>query len=138
MNRESNNIDHQPKSQGALQRFHQTLKNIRSYCFESDKYVDEGIHLFFLQLGNLYRNLLVLAHLSFWAHCSWTLKFLKREILSPEDTPFNLLQYVSDFRNKLLKACEAVRSSLKSIQGKMIQIYDKNTKERSFNLEIRF
>ena len=71
---------YRPKSQGALQRFHQTLKNIRSYCFESDKYVDEGIHLLFLQLGNLYRNLLVLAHLSFWAHCSWTLKFLKREI----------------------------------------------------------
>ena len=35
-----------PESQGALERFHQTLKNmIRSYCFDIDKDWDEGIHL---------------------------------------------------------------------------------------------
>ena len=35
-----------PKSQGALERFHQTLKNmIRSYCFDTEKEWDEGIHL---------------------------------------------------------------------------------------------
>ena len=44
----------------------------------------------------------------------------------------NLLQYVSDFRSKLSKACEAAKSNLKSTQGKMKQNYDKNTKERSF------
>ena len=35
-----------PESQSALDRFHQTLKNmIRSYCFEIEKDWDEGIHL---------------------------------------------------------------------------------------------
>ena len=35
-----------PESQGALERFHQTLKNmIRSYCFDTEKGWDEGIHL---------------------------------------------------------------------------------------------
>ena len=35
-----------PESQGALERFHQTLKNmIRTSCFESDKDWDEGVHL---------------------------------------------------------------------------------------------
>ena len=35
-----------PKSQGALERFHQTLKNmIRSYCFDTEKDWGEGIHL---------------------------------------------------------------------------------------------
>ena len=35
-----------PESQGALERFHQTLKNmIRSYCFDKEKNWDEGIHL---------------------------------------------------------------------------------------------
>ena len=35
-----------PESQGALERFHQTLKNmIRSYCFDTEKDWDEGIHL---------------------------------------------------------------------------------------------
>ena len=46
-----------PESQGALERFHQTLKNmIRSYCFDTEKDWDEGIHL---QSENLYKNLLV-------------------------------------------------------------------------------
>ena len=54
-----------PESQGALERFHQTLKNmIRSYCFDKEKDWDEGVHFLLLQLGNLYRNLLVLAHLN--------------------------------------------------------------------------
>ena len=36
-----------PESQGALERFHHTLKNMtRSYCFDSKKDWDEGIHLF--------------------------------------------------------------------------------------------
>ena len=35
-----------PKSQGASERFHQTLKNmIRSYCFDTEKDWDKGIHL---------------------------------------------------------------------------------------------
>ena len=35
-----------PESQGALERFHKTLKNMmRSYCFGTEKDWDEGIHL---------------------------------------------------------------------------------------------
>ena len=46
-----------PESQGALERFHQTLKNIiKSYCCDTKKDWDEGIHL---QSENLYKNLLV-------------------------------------------------------------------------------
>ena len=43
-----------------------------------------------------------------------------------------LLQYVSDFQSKLLTACEASKSNLKSTQGKIKQNYDKNTKEQLF------
>ena len=47
-----------PESQGALERFHQTLINmIRSYCFDTEKGWDEGLHLLLLQLGNLYKSL---------------------------------------------------------------------------------
>lgn len=35
-----------PQSQGALERFHQTLKNMmEAYCFEESKDWDEGVHL---------------------------------------------------------------------------------------------
>ena len=89
---------------------------------------------YFLQLGNLYRSLLVpaLFELVFGHTVRGPLKFLKEKFLSQEDTPLNLLQNVSDFRSKLLKACEAAKLNLKSTQGKMKQNYDKNTKERSF------
>ena len=60
------------------------------------------------------------------------LKLLKEKFLSQEDTPMNLLQYVTDFRSKLLTACEAAKSNLKKAQGKKKQNFDKNTKERSF------
>ena len=34
------------ESQGALERFHQTLKNmLRAYCANNDKDWDEGVHL---------------------------------------------------------------------------------------------
>ena len=47
------------------------------------------------------------------------LKLFKDKFLSQEDTPLNLLQYVSHFRIKLLTACEAAKSNLKKAQGKM-------------------
>ena len=35
-----------PQSQGDLERWHQTLKNMmRMYCFETEKDWDDGIHL---------------------------------------------------------------------------------------------
>ena len=35
-----------PESQGALERFHQTLKTmLRTYCVEQEKEWDEGVHL---------------------------------------------------------------------------------------------
>ena len=35
-----------PESQGDLERFHQTLKNmIRTYCLEHQKDWDEGVHM---------------------------------------------------------------------------------------------
>ena len=81
---------------------------------------------YFLQLGNLYRNHLDLAQLNTVRE---PLKLLKEKFLSQEDTPLNLLQYVSDFQSKLLKAREGAKLNLKSTQGKMKEV---------LNLEIRF
>ena len=49
-----------PESQGALERFHQTLKYmIRSSCFDTEKDWDEGIHLLLFAFRKPDRNLLV-------------------------------------------------------------------------------
>ena len=60
------------------------------------------------------------------------LKFFEEKFLSDDDSSLNLLQYVSDFKNRLSKACEAARSNLKSAQSKMKLHYDENAQDRSF------
>ena len=60
------------------------------------------------------------------------LKLLKYFFFSDDDSSLNLLQYVSDFRNRLSKACEAAQSNLKSVQSKMKIHYDENAQDKSF------
>ena len=124
-----------PESQGALERFHQTLKNmIRSYGFDTEKDWDEGIHLLIFAVRESVQESLGFSpfELVFSHTVRGPLKLLKEKFLSQEDTPLNLLRYVSDFRSRLLTACEAAKSNLKKAQGKMNQNFDKNTKDRSF------
>ena len=60
------------------------------------------------------------------------LKLLKETFLSDDDSSLNLLQYVADFKNRLLKACETARSNLKSAKSKMKLHYDENAQDRNF------
>ena len=124
-----------PESQGALERFHQTLKNmIRSYCFDTEKDWDEGIHLLLFAVRESVQESLGFSpfELVFGHTVRGPLKLLKEKFLSDDDSSLNLLQYVSDFKNRLSKACDAARSNLKSTQSKMKIRYDENAKDRNF------
>ena len=124
-----------PESQGALERFHQTLKNmIRSYCFDTEKDWDEGIHLLLFAVRESVQESLGFSpfELVFGHTVRGPLKLLKEKFLSDDDSSLNLLQYVSDFKNRLSKACEAARSNLKSAQIKMKLRYDENAQDRNF------
>ena len=123
------------ESQGALERFHQTLKNmIRSYCYDTEKDWDEGIHLLLFAVRESVQESLGFSpfELVFGHTVRGPLKLLKEKFLSDDDSSLNLLQYVSDFKNRLSKACEAARSNLKSAQSKMKLCYDENTQDRNF------
>ena len=101
-----------PESQGALERFHQTGKNmIRSYCFDTEKDWDEGIHILLFAVRESVQASLGFSpfELVFGHTVRRPLKFLKEKFVSQEDTPLNLRQCVSDFRCKLLTACEAAK-----------------------------
>ena len=124
-----------PESQGALERFHQTLKNmIRSYCFDTEKDWDEGIHLLLFAVRESVQESLGFSpfELVFGHSVRGPLKLLKEKFLSNDETPLNLLQYVSDFRNRLSRACEVARSNLKKSQGKMKARYDNHVIDRKF------
>ena len=124
-----------PESQGALERFHQTLKNmIRSYCFDTETDWDEGIHLLLFAVRESVQESLGFSpfELVFGHTVRGPLKLLKEKFLSDDDSSLNLLQYVSDFKNRLSKACDAAQSNLKSAQSKMKIRYDENAKDRNF------
>ena len=93
-----------PESQGALERFHQTLKNmIRSYCFDANRDWDEGVHLLLFAVRESVQESLGYSpfELVFGHSVRGPLKLFKEKLLSHDDVSLNLLQYVSDFRTKL-------------------------------------
>ena len=86
---------------------------IRSYCFDTEKDWDEGIHILLFAVRESVQES---QYRSIRPQGSWTFKTVKREISSQEDTPLNLLQYVSDFQSKLLTACGAAKSNLLEVK----------------------
>ena len=107
---------------------------IRSYCFDTEKDWDEGIHLLLFAVRESVQESLGFSpfELVFGHSVRGPLKLLKEKFLSNDETPLNLLQYVSDFRNRLSRACEVARSNLKKSQGKMKARYDNHVIDRKF------
>ena len=125
-----------PESQGALERFHSTLKNmIRTYCLDNEKNWDEGISLLFFAVRESIQDSLGFSsfELVFGHSVCGPLKLLKENWLSENTKSLNLLDYVSKFRDKLKKACELVQQNLKNSQSKMEVLYDKKLQNRVFN-----
>ena len=107
---------------------------IRSYCFDTEKDCDEGIHLLLFAVRESVQESLGFSpfELVFGHSVRGPLKLLKEKFLSNDETPLNLLQYVSDFRNRLSRACEVARSNLKTSQGKMKARCDSHIIHRKF------
>ena len=123
-----------PESQGALERFHQTLKNMmRTYCTENKKDWDEGIHLLLFASRESVQDSLGYSpsELIFGHTVRGPLKLLKEQFMS-EDKPHDLLTYVCTFKDRLQNACEIANNNLKQTQKDMKSRYDKNTKVRVF------
>ena len=124
-----------PESQGALERFHQTLKNmIRSYCFYTNRDWDEGVNLLLFAVRETVQESLGYSpfELVFGHSVRGPLKLFKEKLISHDDVSLNLLQYVSDFRTKLSNACEMAKANLKSAQNSMKNRYDQNSVSRTF------
>ena len=129
------------ESQGALKRFHQTLKNmIHSYCFDTEKDWHEGIHLLFFAVCKSVQESLGFSpfELGFGHTVRGKLKLLKEKFLSDEDFKLNLLEYVSKFRHRLSSACDLARHNLQTAQSEIKRRYDKRARQRHSMQGIRF
>ena len=126
-----------PSKSRCLRKISPDIKNmIRSYCFDTEKDWDEGIHFLLFAVRESVQESLGFSpfELGFGHSVRGPLKLLKEKFLSNDETPLNLLQYVSDFRNRLSRACEVARSNLKKSQGKMKAITVVNTVPQESNV----
>ena len=124
-----------PESQGALERFHQTLKNMMgTYCLETEKDWDDGVHLLLFAARESVQESLGFNpfELVFGHNVRGPLNLLKDKLLSDSGMSLDVSQYVADFRIKLSKACELAKKNLQSAQKCMKNQYDKNCVSRKF------
>ncbi|KAK3092929.1 hypothetical protein FSP39_008989 [Pinctada imbricata] len=123
-----------PESQGALERFHQTLKTMmKTYCHQYGKDWDEGVHLVLFAAREAVQESLGFSpfDLVFGHTVRGPLKLLKEKWLT-ETSDLNLLDYVSNFKEKLYNACKLAQENLKTSQMKMKTWYDKDARNRVF------
>ena len=124
-----------PESQGALERYYQTLKTmLRAYCTENPEGWDKGIPLLLFATRDASSEStgytpfeLVYGH-----EVRGPLKLVKEKMLGGEggEAP-NLLDYVSSFRERLFTACEVARDHLKGAQESMKAQFDRKAQVRT-------
>ncbi len=137
------NIKHQvssayhPQSQGAIERFHQTIKSmLRTFCVDHEKEWDEHVPLLLFAVRNTTQASLGFSpsELVFGHTVRGPLKILQEQILSssrPSSTT-NVLDYVSAFRECLHTVWKLAKHSRSSVQSQMKSHYDQKAVSRSF------
>ena len=93
---------------------------IRSYCFDTEKDWDEGIHLLLFAVRESVQESLGFSpfELVFGHTVRGPLKLLKEKFLSNDDSSLNLLQYVSDFKTDCLELVRLLGPILSQHKGK--------------------
>lgn len=118
-----------PESQGAIERFHQTLKSmLKKYCLSSGKEWDDGVPLVLFAVREATQESLGFspADLVFGHTVRGPLKVLKDGMLNDtKSSQQNVLDYVSRFRERLHNACSFARKSLSTAQEGMKKWYDR-------------
>ena len=106
-----------PQSQGALERYHQTLKNmIRAYCEDFSEDWDKGVPflLFATRDSPNESTGFTPFELVYGHEVRGPLKLIKERFLA-EDNETSLLDYVSNFRERLSKACSVAQCILRHL-----------------------
>ena len=126
---------YRPQSQGALERLHQCIKAmLRAYCEEHSDW-SAGIPLLLFAVRETIQDSLGFSpfELVFGHEPRGPLKIMKEKLLNSSTTePTNVLNYVSEFKERLYKAREAAKENLQNAQAKMKALFDTKTQERSF------
>ena len=124
-----------PESQGALERFHQTLKTMKKmYCIENSKDWDEGVHLLLFAVRESVQESLGFSpfELVFGHAVRGPLLLLKEKWLDEDPEKISVLKYVATFKDRLFRAGQIAKRNLQESQSKMKVWYDRKAKSRCF------
>ena len=125
------------QSQGALERFHATLKSLlRAYCVELKRELVEGLPWLLLAARAVVQESLGFSpnDLVFGHKVRTPLSVLGSELESTEpEPPESLAQYVQGFHLRLFLAGKRVSENLSGAQKKMKKRYDHKTVIRAFS-----
>ncbi|XP_023191398.1 uncharacterized protein LOC111608951 [Xiphophorus maculatus] len=122
------------ESQGALERFHQTLKSLlRAYCIELGKDWEDGLPWLMLAAREVTQESIGFSpnELVFGHTVKGPLAAVAAEWKEPEP-PQNLIDYVNGFRHRLYAARNLAKEKLSVSQHKMKSLFDRRAVERSF------
>ena len=124
-----------PESQGALERFHQTLKVMMRTYSEQHKDWSAGIPLLLFAIRETVQESLGFSpfELVFGHEVRGPLKLIKEKLLNNEEpNQLSTLDYVSKFKERLQEVRKVASENLKNSQERMKKFFDAKTKERTF------
>ena len=124
-----------PESQGALERFHQTLKTmLKTYCNDHQKDWDKGVPFVLFAAREAVQESLGFSpfELVFGHTVRGPLKLLQEAWTNAETKTSGLLDYVDKFKNRLFNSFVFVRNNLQQAQRNMKTWYDKKSRVRRF------
>ena len=124
-----------PESQGALERFHATLKNmLRTFCVENQREWDEGVPFVMFAAREAMQESLGFSpfELVFGHSVRGPLKLIKEKWVDDAPIKHNLTEYVTSIRKKLTEAHEFAKTHLRESQRRMKEIYDRKAIVREF------
>lgn len=127
-----------PQSQGALERFHQTLKSIiKTFCVNYKDEWDSGLPLVLFACREVPVEGLGFSpfDLIYGHEIRGVMKLLKDTFLDEADEfiSTNILDYWSDMKSKIATAVKLAQENLAEKQDRMKSWYDKNAVFRSFS-----
>ncbi|XP_069176135.1 uncharacterized protein [Procambarus clarkii] len=123
-----------PKSQGALERFHQTLKSmLRKFCHDrQNKWVEDLPYLLFAVRSVPNESLGISPFEMIYGHSVRSPLEVARDHWLDEKTVVDVVDWLSTIKGRLFSAWEMAKKTLKDTQKTTKSRYDKRTKQRDF------
>ncbi|XP_069163371.1 uncharacterized protein [Procambarus clarkii] len=125
-----------PESQGALERFHQTLKGmLRKFCYDrQSKWVEELPYLLFAVRSVPNESLGISPFEMIFGHSVRGPLEVARDHWLDAETNEDIVDWLSTTKGRLFSAWEMATRTLESTQRTIKSRYDRRTKQREFQV----